>query len=99
MEKTIKKVARRDNYQFYSQIILIDLIRDSRPFRESCNTFYGHVTPSPSSRQIIDCCEMSCTSMAKVTLKTHRKGSQEILQVYFSVCLNSDELVKYFCHS
>lgn len=39
------KVTQRGNYLFYSQTMLIDLIRDCRPFRESRNTLYGHVTP------------------------------------------------------
>lgn len=43
MEKTITKVALLGNYLFYSQTMLIDLIRDSRPF-SSGNTLDNHVT-------------------------------------------------------
>lgn len=53
MEKTIKKVARRGNYLFYSQTVLIDLIRDSRPFRETRNTLYRHVTPLHLTKLLI----------------------------------------------
>lgn len=35
MAKTIKKGAQRGNYLFYSQTMLIDLIKGSRPFWES----------------------------------------------------------------
>lgn len=73
MEKTIRKVAQRGNYLFYNRAALIDLIKGSRPFPESRNTFfYGRVT-SPPSRQIIDRCKMSCTSTPGVTLKTHTR--------------------------
>lgn len=54
MEKTIRKVAQHSNYLLYGPTMFIDLIRDSWPFQESCNTLYGHMTPPLPFHQIID---------------------------------------------
>lgn len=71
---TIGNVSRWGDYLFYSQTVLIDLIRGSWPFLPSGNALYDRVSPLPSL-YVIDWSEMSCVPMAGVTLMAHEAST------------------------